>query len=385
MAQQQMFGSSFDTDILKQAIRAEEERGLLEQAKLSSEQMQNLIQLRSGAGIARGAGNIVESLFGVQAQDPRMRQMQEAQSAYQEALGIAGSADSPDFFVALSNSAARRNLPQLAQQAAVQASTLRSEMAQEFGRRAAGMASLAAASREPAPKALIQVDLGNRIQFRDPVTNQVIEEVKKELTPEQQRKATEGTAEEKPGFIGKTGAYRNQFGEVIPGSEMQKQRTGFQAAEDLLNNINKITSTDIRKAEAKIDYTQGEARKAVAGTFFKGVLDAQTKIAASQLLQQIESLPPGSASDADMRAAARAFPGYSDATALLNWVNRTKATLEQSLTRQSEQYGFSRRVRATSPLEFGARTGAGTVSKKPAGVSDAEWNAMTPEEKALWK
>lgn len=173
MAQQQMFGSSFDTDILKQAIRAEEERGLLEQAKLSSEQMQNLIQLRSGAGIARGAGNIVESLFGVQAQDPRMRQMQEAQSAYQEALGIAGSADSPDFFVALSNSAARRNLPQLAQQAAVQASTLRSEMAQEFGRRAAGMASLAQAARERTEAPLTIAD---RIR---------LQQLQQELGPEQ--------------------------------------------------------------------------------------------------------------------------------------------------------------------------------------------------------
>lgn len=185
MAQQQMFGSSFDSDILKQAIRAEEERGLLEQAKLSSEQMQNLIQLRSGAGIARGAGNIVESLFGVQAQDPRMRQMQEAQSAYQEALGIAGSADSPDFFVALSNSAARRNLPQLAQQAAVQASTLRSEMAQEFGRRASGTASLATAAKERVVPPLDQartivLQLSNRTNL-NPEEKLILENAKEVL------------------------------------------------------------------------------------------------------------------------------------------------------------------------------------------------------------
>lgn len=192
--------------------------------------------------------------------------------------------------------------------------------------------------------------------------------------------------EERPGFIGRTGAFRNQFGEVIPASEMSKQRTGFQAAEDLLNNLNKITSTDIRNAEAKIDYTQGEARKAVAGTLFKKTLDAQTKIAASQLLQQIESLPPGSASDADMRASARSFPGYSDSTALLNWVNRTKETLEQSLARQNEQYGFNRRIRSSAPLSFGQQQGRTRGSNQPPqGVTQQEWDVMTPADKELFK
>lgn len=255
--------------------------------------------------------------------------------------------------------------------------------AETFRRTAAGIKSL---QERPTPeRKLVQVDAGDRIEFRDPVTNELVETIKKGMTPGQQAKA-EGTAEDKPGFIGKTGAFRNQFGEVIPGSEMQKQRTGFQAAEDLLNNLNKITSTDIRNAEAKVDYTQGEARKAVAGTLFKKTLDAQTKIAASQLLQQIESLPPGSASDADMRASARSFPGYSDATALLNWVNRTKETLEQSLARQNEQYGFNRRIRSSAPLNFGQQQGRTRGSNQPPqGITQQEWNAMTPEEKGLFQ
>lgn len=255
--------------------------------------------------------------------------------------------------------------------------------AEAFQRTAAGIKSL---QERPTPeRKLVQVDAGDRIEFRDPVTNELVETIKKGMTPGQQAKA-EGTAEDKPGFIGKTGAFRNQFGEVIPGSEMQKQRTGFQAAEDLLNNLNKITSTDIRNAEAKIDYTQGEARKAVAGTLFKKTLDAQTKIAASQLLQQIESLPPGSASDADMRASARSFPGYSDSTALLNWVNRTKETLEQSLARQNEQYGFNRRIRSSAPLSFGQQQGRTRGSNQPPqGVTQQEWDAMTPADKELFK
>lgn len=151
----------------------------------------------------------------------------------------------------------------------------------------------------------------------------------------------------------KTGRYTNQFGEVISSTEMTKNRTGFQAAEDLLSKLNDITATDVKNAESVIDYTQSDTRKAIGGKVAAKTLDAQTKIAASQLLQQIESLPPGSASDADMRSAARAFPGYSDATALVNWINRTKGQLEQSLARQNEQYGFPRRIRSSAPLSFG--------------------------------
>jgi hypothetical protein len=195
-------------------------------------------------------------------------------------------------------------------------------------------------------------------------------------------KAAGGEEGPKVGFS-KTGVYTNQFGEVIPATEMSKQRTGFQSAEDLLNKLNKITDEDIKQSESIIDYTQGETRKTIGGKFASKTLDAQTKIAAGQLLQQIEALPPGSASDADMRAAARAFPGYGDATALRNWVNRTKADLNESLSRQSERYGFSQKVKATAALGTGSKKEVS--SKTPTGLSDAEWNAMTPAEKELFK
>jgi hypothetical protein len=164
---------------------------------------------------------------------------------------------------------------------------------------------------------------------------------------------TEGPA---VGFS-KTGAYTNQFGETIPATEMSKNRTGFQSAEKLLSQLNKITDADVNNAEAVVDYTQSETRKAVGGKLFSKTLEAQTKIAASQLLQQIEALPPGSASDADMRTAAREFPGYANAAALRGWVNRTKEMLEMTLARQAEQFGFQRRVGATPPLTGGRQQG----------------------------
>lgn len=161
----------------------------------------------------------------------------------------------------------------------------------------------------------------------------------------------EGAAGESGSKVGfsKTGAYTNQFGETIPATEMSKNRTGFNQAQDLLAKLNTITDQDVRNAEG-IDYTTSETAKFVGGKISSKTLQAQTKIAASQLLQQIESLPPGSASDADMRTSAREFPGYGDAAALRAWVNRTKALLDQSLARQAEQFGFQRRVSTTPAL-----------------------------------
>ncbi len=147
---QQMFGS-FDPELLKQSIAAEEERNLLAQAQLSPAQMQNLIQLRSGQMLGKGVGQIVGGIFGVEAQDPRLRQAQMAQTAYQEALqATGGDANSPEFFKVFSNSAAAKGLTTLAQQAAVQASTLESEQQQAFQRKASGIASIAQAQRERA-------------------------------------------------------------------------------------------------------------------------------------------------------------------------------------------------------------------------------------------
>lgn len=174
----------------------------------------------------------------------------------------------------------------------------------------------------------------------------------------------------------KTGRYTNEFGEIILATEMAANRKGFEEGEKLLRSLNQITAEDVKNAEG-LDYTSSELMKQTGGRLFSKTLQAQTKIAAAQLIQQIESLPKGSASDADMRAAKAAFPGYGDSKALANWVNETKATLDYSLGRQSERYGQTRKVKVTSPL--------GTSSGKPAGVSDAEWNAMSKEDKALWQ
>lgn len=367
MAQQQMFGSSFDTDILKQAIRAEEERGLLEQAKLSSEQMQNLIQLRSGAGIARGAGNIVESLFGVQAQDPRMRQMQEAQSAYQEALGIAGSADSPDFFVALSNSAARRNLPQLAQQAAVQASTLRSEMAQEFGRRAAGIASLVKATADKrVPLADRLVELNTKKANQGLTTEEenervALESVVKLQAPKESKTIIEGQKnildiDKEDAKDYKTA--RISAEKALP--TLNRMQTLLNSPEGIIQGTGTEARTGFLKALDTLGISTAAARKAVANT-------EQFNIEVRNLLQSIIKQFGYNPSNADVRFALESLPNASNSPeglrAILNalikankdQLNESTRALEYYRKNQGSFSGFQRKPEIFSP-------GAGTRS-----------------------
>ena len=234
---------------------------------------------------------------------------------------------------------------------------------------------------------LEKIDLNDKVIYVDKRTGSIVQEYQKGLTPEQKRKQAQGSDEEKAGYIGKTGAYRNSFGEVFSATEMAKQRAGFDSAESILKDINKIDGTTIRQAEGFFDVTEPGITQKIASQVSPKTVEAQTKIAAIELQKRLEALPPGSASDADMRQAARGFPGFGDAQALKNWVNETKEKLEFSLAKQNERYGFNRKIKATAPVEFGKQKAKEQKpsSDVPAGVDPAVWSVMTPEEKALWK
>jgi hypothetical protein len=156
-----------------------------------------------------------------------------------------------------------------------------------------------------------------------------------------------------PGPVGKAGAYRDAFGQIYGGSEMKTVRQEFDTNEKLLTMLNKVTEDDVRKAESIIDWTTKEGVVKGAGAkLASDTVTAQTKIAASQLLKQIESLPPGSASNADMVAAMKDFPGYGSQAALAAWINRAKETIQNNLGRQVEQFGFRQRVQSTPALNM---------------------------------
>jgi hypothetical protein len=172
MAEQTLFGS-YNPQLIQQAIEAERERGLLEQAKLTPQQIINLGAARSGQQMGQALGGVVNTLFGLPSvQDPRLQQAQLGQQAYQEALQASGGdASSPDFFKKLSDSAAKLGVTTLAQQAAVQAAKLEAEQMQGFQRKAAGIASLAQATREKQAGALDQArNVMFELGVKDPAT-----------------------------------------------------------------------------------------------------------------------------------------------------------------------------------------------------------------------
>jgi hypothetical protein len=128
---QNLFGIT-DPALMQQAIAQEQEKQLMQRAMLSPAQRQSLYAMRAGQQL----GGVVNSLFGnVSVADPRLQQAQLAQEAYQEALSMAGGdASSPQFFESFAQTAAQRNLPQLAQQAAAQAAQLKPKRAEIFGK-----------------------------------------------------------------------------------------------------------------------------------------------------------------------------------------------------------------------------------------------------------
>lgn len=157
----------------------------------------------------------------------------------------------------------------------------------------------------------------------------------------------------KPGPVGKAGGFRDVNGQIYGPAAMQKERDAFKALGTMLEKVNEITASDVRQAESVFDYTQeGGVIKGAAGKFAEKTVGAQTKLAAVQLLQQIDSLPPGSASDADMKAAKAAFPGYGSARNLLNWINDTKRLLERNYNDYAERFGFEKKIKPTGQLTF---------------------------------
>lgn len=179
---------------------------------------------------------------------------------------------------------------------------------------------------------------------------------KAKIAASQAAEGVVGTA----GPVGKGGAYRDLNGVVYGPTEMKTIRGEFKGAQDLLDTLNKITVQDVKDAESFVDWTTKSSE--VKSLASKKTLTAQSKIALSQLMQQIESLPPGSASDADMRAAMKNFPGYSDPDALAAWINQTKARLERTVARTADQFGFKPSVTSTGTLDLRAKPAAPAVS-----------------------
>lgn len=344
--------------------------------------------------LRRGTQTLQQGLFGVE--PPEMAEANALERAKQAALPALQSGGQLAYLDALAGELERMGLTNQAVQARMLADQQRATAADQQSQIALRRAQEQKAMRPTVtqPRAPIVTDLGDRVRIEYPDTGEVKFE-RKGATPasvaaDERRRAG---AEINPGYD-KFGRYTNRFGEVFSNTEMAKKRTEIEELEKIADNLNKISGEDVTAAESMVDYTSGEVSKTVGGVLSPRTKDAQTRIAASKILKQMESLPPGAASDADMRTAASTFPGFSDAEGLARWVNDTKELIQNILDRYQERYDIKPKVAFTPPIELnGQRTRRGQGNRAipapttgvPAGIDPADWAYMSEEDKALWR
>jgi len=288
MAEQTLFGS-YNPELIKQAIDAERDRNLLEQAKLTPQQISLLGAARSGQQLGGALGGVVGSLFGnAPVQDPRLQQAQLGQQAYQEALDASGGdASSPDFFKKLSSSAARLGVTTLAQQAAVQAAKLEAEQMQGFQRKAAGIASLAQATREKTEAPLTIADRTRLNELiRDFGTDEGARRFRAERDEAERKKAAAGAPPQTPTEKATLPGKATQLGKV--------EEAALQGAKTIetANSIDRVLDTAFTGFGADAKLRVGQIAEAFGATVTGTSDTEQLKQLLAQLAQgQARSLP----------------------------------------------------------------------------------------------
>lgn len=288
MAEQTLFGS-YNPQLIQQAIEAERERGLLEQAKLTPQQIINLGAARSGQQMGRALGGVVNTLFGLPSvQDPRLQQAQLGQQAYQEALQASdGDASSPEFFKKLSSSAAKLGVTTLAQQAAQQAAKLESERMQGFQRQAAGIASLAQAAKEKLEAPLTIADrtrLGELV--REFGTEEGARRFRAERDEAERKKAAAGAPPQTPTEKATLPGKATQLGKV--------EEAALQGAKTIetANSIDRVLDTAFTGFGSDAKLRVGQIAEAFGATVTGTSDTEQLKQLLAQLAQgQARSLP----------------------------------------------------------------------------------------------
>jgi hypothetical protein len=158
----------------------------------------------------------------------------------------------------------------------------------------------------------------------------------------------EGGFDKKGNFITPSGAVFNQ-------SELKKDREVVTGAELLKKALNNISSEDVKATDTLLgDVSQGGAKGFIAKHILpKGAetLAAQNKVNASGVMQILNNLPPGPASDKDIAQAKSTFPGYGNAEALQKWIDNTNNMLDQKFATYQDKYGSMKWYGNTSPMQ----------------------------------
>lgn len=148
-----------------------------------------------------------------------------------------------------------------------------------------------------------------------------------------------GTGAEDGGY-NKKGDWITPNGIFIGKSEVAKDREIAFTADQVRQGLQQITPQDVKKAASVFGSVTGSGPiNYVVQQFGNEAVAAQTKINASSVMQILNNLPPGPASDKDIENAKSTFPGYGNEKALNEWITNTKNTLDRKVNSLNQKYG----------------------------------------------
>jgi hypothetical protein len=149
-----------------------------------------------------------------------------------------------------------------------------------------------------------------------------------------------GTGLGEDGGYNKKGDWVTPNGIFIGKSEVSKDREIAFTADQVRQGLKQITPEDVKKASSVFGSVTGSGpiNYLVQQTGNEAVA-AQTKINASSVMQILNNLPPGPASDKDIENARSTFPGYGNQKALNDWIKNTRETLDRKVNSLNQKYG----------------------------------------------
>lgn len=143
------------------------------------------------------------------------------------------------------------------------------------------------------------------------------------------------------GAFDKKGNFISPSGALFTPVELRKDREEVGSLINALQGINKISKEDIKASDTILgNVSEGGFKGYMAKQAGLGnVVAAQNKINAAGVMQILNNLPPGPASDKDIAMARSSFPGYGNADALQKWIDNTNSMLTQKVGNYEQKYG----------------------------------------------
>jgi len=145
---------------------------------------------------------------------------------------------------------------------------------------------------------------------------------------------------------GQDGGYNKKGDWITPNkifigkSEVSKDREIAFTADQVRQGLKQISPEDVKKASSVFGSVTGSGPiNYLAQQLGNEAVAAQTKINASSVMQILNNLPPGPASDKDIENAKSTFPGYGNQKALNDWIKNTRDSLDRKVNSLNQKYG----------------------------------------------